>query len=99
MDATSVHSSQASPASVRLLTSPSPCTKHRSARRSKGVVVPSGPLDAYRLLLRFGIAVDVRSGTANGGFPHGWTLEITGRDELRRFLQEIGIDGPADEAP
>jgi replicative DNA helicase len=46
-----------------------------------------------RLLLRFGIAAELRPGTGHGAYPHGWTLQITGRDELRRFLQEIGVNG------
>ncbi|GAA3814932.1 replicative DNA helicase [Cellulomonas soli] len=40
-----------------------------------------------RLLLRFGISVRVR----RLGGAH--RLEIVGRDDLRRFLQEVGLDG------
>ncbi|GAB3462204.1 replicative DNA helicase [Kineococcus endophyticus] len=49
--------------------------------------------DVALLLLRFGISAVVRRGTGRGGFPHGWTLDVAGRDDVRRFLQEIGIDG------
>jgi replicative DNA helicase len=49
--------------------------------------------DVALLFLRFGISAVVRRGTGRGGFPHGWTLDVAGRDDVRRFLQEIGIDG------
>jgi len=42
-----------------------------------------------RLLLRFGILGTVRSGA------RGVTVELSDRDDLRRFLQEIGLTGAA----
>lgn len=42
-----------------------------------------------RLLLRFGISTVVT------GDESGWVLDIVDVDSQRRFLQEIGIDGPA----
>ncbi|MGI4894639.1 MAG: replicative DNA helicase, partial [Janthinobacterium lividum] len=52
-----------------------------------------------RLLLRFGIATTLRTSSGAGGFPGAWTLEVTGVDEQRRFLQEIGIDGADSRSP
>ncbi|MET3976580.1 replicative DNA helicase [Cellulosimicrobium sp. BE325] len=46
-----------------------------------------------RLLLRFGISTNVRPGLDGSSF----TLEITERDDQRRFLQEIGLEGPQSE--
>ncbi|WP_432541618.1 replicative DNA helicase [Kineococcus sp. SYSU DK002] len=45
--------------------------------------------DAARLLLRFGITVAVRPEDG----ADGATLEITGRDDIRRFLREVGVHG------
>ncbi|MDR3068702.1 MAG: AAA family ATPase, partial [Cellulomonas sp.] len=45
--------------------------------------------DVAGLLLRFGIGTRV---AGSGGFP-GARLEIVGRDDQRRFLQEIGVVG------
>ncbi len=52
--------------------------------------------DVARLLLRFGIAVSVRPEPR--GADH-WCVQVAGRDEQRRFLQEIGVDGTEDGAP
>ena len=46
-----------------------------------------------RLLLRFGISTMVRTDATGMGFLTGYTLEISGVDEQRRFLQEIGVHG------
>ncbi|MCG2800578.1 MAG: replicative DNA helicase [Cellulomonas sp.] len=43
------------------------------------------------LLLRFGISTRIVQPTA-GGVP-SWRLEVTGQDDQRRFLQEIGVVG------
>jgi len=45
-----------------------------------------------RLLLRFGISTRVRT-TTKVGYRDGYTLDISGVDEQRRFLQEIGVHG------
>jgi replicative DNA helicase len=45
-----------------------------------------------RLLLRFGISARVRT-TQKSGFRPGYTLDISGVDDQRRFLQEIGVHG------
>ncbi|GMA41846.1 replicative DNA helicase [Mobilicoccus caccae] len=42
-----------------------------------------------RLLLRFGISCAIT------GDDSGWVLDVVDVDSQRRFLQEIGIDGPA----
>ncbi|MBO3130504.1 replicative DNA helicase [Dermatophilus congolensis] len=42
-----------------------------------------------RLLLRFGIEAVI------SGDESGWVLDVVGVDSQRRFLQEIGIEGPA----
>lgn len=65
---------------------------------SSGLVTLSVPTTTAgeaiaRLLLRFGIASELRS--EKDGGPAA--LAITGRDERRRFLQEIGV-GPEQEA-
>ncbi len=45
-----------------------------------------------RLLLRFGISTRVRT-THKTGYRDGYTLDISGVDDQRRFLQEIGVHG------
>jgi len=49
--------------------------------------------DLSRLLLRFGISTRVRTATPKAGYRHGYTLDISGVDDQRRFLQEIGVHG------
>jgi replicative DNA helicase len=46
-----------------------------------------------RLLLRFGISTRVRHATVKGAYRKGYTLDISGVDDQRRFLQEIGVHG------
>jgi replicative DNA helicase len=48
--------------------------------------------DLSRLLLRFGISTRVRTVHKSGHRP-GYTLDISGSDSQRRFLQEIGVHG------
>ncbi|WP_151523706.1 replicative DNA helicase [Serinicoccus kebangsaanensis] len=48
--------------------------------------------DVSRLLLRFGISGRVRTVNKQGYRP-GYTLDISGSDSQRRFLQEIGVFG------
>jgi replicative DNA helicase len=45
-----------------------------------------------RLLLRFGISTRVRT-TKKAGYRDGYTLDVSGNDDQRRFLQEIGVHG------
>jgi len=45
-----------------------------------------------RLLLRFGISARLRSAPNNGHRP-SFTVDISGRDEQRRFVREIGVHG------
>jgi replicative DNA helicase len=50
--------------------------------------------DVSRLLLRFGISARIRRvppKTPDG--REGWTLDVCGGDDQRRFLQEIGVHG------
>jgi replicative DNA helicase len=49
--------------------------------------------DVSRLLLRFGISTRVRTTTAKAGYRPGYTLDVSGVDDQRRFLQEIGVHG------
>ncbi|MFC4613437.1 replicative DNA helicase [Cellulomonas algicola] len=49
--------------------------------------------DLSRLLLRFGISTRVRRATPKAGDRDGYTLDISGVDDQRRFLQEIGVHG------
>ncbi len=54
--------------------------------------------DISRLLLRFGISARVRrvpARTPDG--RDGWTLDVCGGDDQRRFLQEIGVHGARGE--
>ncbi|MBB2925246.1 replicative DNA helicase [Cellulomonas cellasea] len=46
-----------------------------------------------RLLLRFGISTRIRTTTPKPGYRPGYTLDISGVDDQRRFLQEIGVHG------
>ncbi len=46
-----------------------------------------------RLLLRFGISTRVRAATPKGSYRPGYTLDVSGVDDQRRFLQEIGMHG------
>ncbi|NMR20403.1 replicative DNA helicase [Cellulomonas fimi] len=46
-----------------------------------------------RLLLRFGISARVRTTPPQAQYRPGYTLDISGVDDQRRFLQEIGVHG------
>ncbi len=48
--------------------------------------------DLTRLLLRFGISTRTRT-TRKNGYRDGYTIDISGADSQRRFLQEIGVFG------
>ncbi len=50
-----------------------------------------------RLLLRFGISVRVRR-VRKDGYRDGWTLDVSGADDQKRFLGEIGVHGQRGEA-
>ncbi|MGH8940900.1 MAG: LAGLIDADG family homing endonuclease, partial [Actinomycetes bacterium] len=50
-----------------------------------------------RLLLRFGISGRVRVATAKDGYRPCYTLDISGIDDQRRFLKEIGVHGQRGE--
>ncbi|GAB3542787.1 hypothetical protein GCM10027403_36030 [Arthrobacter tecti] len=49
--------------------------------------------DVACLLLRFGISARVKRATAKGNYRPGYTLDVSGGDDQRRFLQEIGVHG------
>ena len=49
-----------------------------------------------RLLLRFGISTRLRSVT-KGAYRANYTLDLSGCDDQRRFLQEIGVHGARGE--
>ncbi len=53
--------------------------------------------DVSRLLLRFGISCRIRR-VKKSGYSDGWTLDISGCDDQRRFLGEIGVHGARGEA-
>lgn len=53
--------------------------------------------DVSRLLLRFGIQARLRT-VHNRGYRDGFTVDISGVDSQRRFLQEIGVHGARGEA-
>jgi replicative DNA helicase len=53
--------------------------------------------DVSRLLLRFGISSRIRR-VKKSGYRDGWTLDISGCDDQRRFLGEIGVHGMRGEA-
>jgi replicative DNA helicase len=48
--------------------------------------------DVSRLLLRFGIQTRTRV-TKKAGYRNGYTIDISGVDSQRRFLQEISVHG------
>jgi len=48
--------------------------------------------DVSRLFLRFGIQTRIRT-VRKAGYRNGYTLDISGVDSQRRFLQEIGVHG------
>jgi replicative DNA helicase len=48
--------------------------------------------DLSRLLLRFGISTRTRV-TLKSGYRNGYTIDVSGVDDQRRFLQEIGVHG------
>ncbi|HEY5247016.1 MAG TPA: replicative DNA helicase [Dermatophilaceae bacterium] len=48
--------------------------------------------DLSRLLLRFGISTRTHP-TLKAGYRNGYTIDISGADDQRRFLQEIGVNG------
>lgn len=48
--------------------------------------------DLSRLLLRFGISTRIRT-VRKAGYRDGYTLDVSGVDDQRRFLQEIGVHG------
>jgi replicative DNA helicase len=48
--------------------------------------------DLSRLLLRFGISTRTRI-TMKPGYRPGYTVDVSGADDQRRFLQEIGVHG------
>jgi replicative DNA helicase len=50
-----------------------------------------------RLLLRFGISVRIRR-TQKSGYRDGWTLDVSGVEDQKRFLGEIGVHGARGEA-
>jgi replicative DNA helicase len=52
--------------------------------------------DLSRLLLRFGISTRIRT-VRKSGYRPGYTLDISGSDSQRRFLQEIGVHGARGE--
>jgi replicative DNA helicase len=49
--------------------------------------------DVSLLLLRFGISSRVRAATLKADYRQLWTLDISGVDDQRRFLGEIGVHG------
>ncbi|MCV2491860.1 replicative DNA helicase [Geodermatophilus sp. YIM 151500] len=53
--------------------------------------------DISRLLLRFGISCRIRR-TRESGYRDGWTLDVSGCDDQRRLLSEIGVHGARGEA-
>jgi replicative DNA helicase len=53
--------------------------------------------DVSRLLLRFGISCRIRR-VEKAGYRDGWTLDISGCDDQRRFLGEIGVHGARGDA-
>jgi replicative DNA helicase len=53
--------------------------------------------DVSRLLLRFGISCRIRR-VKKSGYRDGWTLDVSGCDDQRRFLGEIGVHGARGEA-
>jgi len=54
--------------------------------------------DLSRLLLRFGISTRLRTATPKASYRPGYTLDVSGIDDQRRFLQEIGVHGERGES-
>lgn len=52
--------------------------------------------DLSTLLLRFGISTRTRV-TRKSGYRNGFTIDVSGVDSQRRFLQEIGVHGQRGE--
>ncbi|WP_370892085.1 replicative DNA helicase [Janibacter sp. GXQ6167] len=48
--------------------------------------------DLTRLLLRFGIQTRLKT-VRKAGYRDGYTIDISGADSQRRFLQEVGVHG------
>ncbi len=53
--------------------------------------------DVARLLLRFGISARVKTAMPKGEYRPGYTVDVSGNDDQRRFLQEIGVHGARSE--
>ena len=53
--------------------------------------------DVARLLLRFGISARIRR-QQKVGYRDGWTLDVSGGEDQKRFLGEIGVHGARGEA-
>jgi replicative DNA helicase len=70
----------------------------RSGRVSYGSTSRRLVDDLARLLLRFGISSRVRPASKKAAYPQGYTLDISGGDDQRRFLGEIGVHGSRGEA-
>ncbi|WP_428985757.1 replicative DNA helicase [Sinomonas terricola] len=60
------------------------CYASTSRRLLDGVAV---------LLLRFGITARIKTATQKGTYRPGYTLDVSGADDQRRFLQEVGVAG------
>ncbi|GMA23683.1 replicative DNA helicase [Luteimicrobium album] len=54
--------------------------------------------DLSRLFLRFGISTRLRTATPKAGYRSCYTLDVSGLDDQRRFLQEIGVHGERGES-
>ncbi|MBC9957833.1 replicative DNA helicase [Yimella sp. cx-51] len=52
--------------------------------------------DLSQLLLRFGISTRTRV-TRKGNYRDGYTIDVSGADSQRRFLQEVGVHGARSE--
>jgi replicative DNA helicase len=53
--------------------------------------------DISLLLLRFGISSRIHAATRKGEYRQMWTLDISGVDDQKRFLGEIGVHGDRGE--
>ncbi|MDP9100579.1 MAG: replicative DNA helicase [Actinomycetota bacterium] len=49
--------------------------------------------DVALLLLRFGISARIRAASSQGDHRQGWTLDVSGIEDQKRFLTEIGVHG------
>ncbi len=49
--------------------------------------------DLALLLLRFGISARIRAATPRGNDQPCWTLDVSGSEDQKRFLGEIGVHG------